>query len=515
MEDGPESTEDEAVCAENFEGGRITEVGGEGTEVDDVTKEMEEHDSSSQFSSFPSDDEFLPDHPETCMTLEPFRLFRKRVQCFMRRTAKAYTADYIEDHGVMSHRIVAIHHKKRQGASKRMPSQILRIPRKTKLWTDDAGVNLNIHHQVAVSGYARRLNLTAGPPAWLAYGATTANELGCSYILEAFCKGGVLRDKCWSFDIDTRLDICDQVINILSEQEKICFPQSGKLVSAWRLPDRHDDYVSGIQDPVELATSVKLEGLGIGVRIAPQNTFRGTIKALIKAWPLREKVWFLTSFDHMWKKLRVVADEMYRLHFFDEEDNHDAGAWYVLHTKPTNVLYHGDLHPRNLVVGPGGPNDRLVITGSLDWDDTIAVPVVVARRPPVWLWCRDIADLLPDWDGDADVLKAEPPLSEDDERVKALFFRKMEYQFPGYTRDCYNPRKRWSRRIWEIVRYGFFMGKHKVRCERFFVDWEEWKKEYYPLGVPRDEHTGMLESFWTEEDDNPELLEALAQMQLF
>ena len=156
-----------------------------------------------------------------------------------------------------------------------------------------------------------------------------------------------------------------------------------------------------------------------------------------------------------------------------------------------------------------------MISEILNWDDTIAVPAVIARRPPVWLWCPDIDELVPDWDGDVDTLKKEPPLTEEGKRVRALFFRKMEYQFPGYARDCYNPRKRWARRIWEIVRHGFFLGKHQTRCERFLEEWEEWKQEYCPLGVPKVEDGERRESFWTKEDDDLDLLEALMKMQFF
>jgi len=305
---------------------RVEEVEDEDTEVDDAAKgEGEGHNSSYHSSSLPSDDSYLPSPQETSMTLEPFQVFCKKVKDFMRRVGNAYTADHVEDFGISSHRIIAIHHNKRPGSSKSLPSQILRIPCNTKLWTDGCGRNANIHHHMAVKAHIRRLNLTVGPPVGLAYDTTSGNELGCSYILEVFCKGGVLRDQEWCRDMETKLDICEQVINILSEQERIRFPESGKLVSAWKLPERHSDYISGMQNPTELPTSVKIDGLGIGVRTAPQKTLRGIIKEFIRAWPLREKIWFLTAFDHMWEKLRVVADEMYRLQFFDDEDGYDAG----------------------------------------------------------------------------------------------------------------------------------------------------------------------------------------------
>ena len=48
------------------------------------------------------------------------------------------------------------------------------------------------------------------------------------------------------------------------------------------------------------------------------------------------------------------------------------------------MLYHWDFQPRNIIIVEGG-NDRSKVTGLLDWDEVLSVPLVLARKPPAWL----------------------------------------------------------------------------------------------------------------------------------
>ena len=48
-----------------------------------------------------------------------------------------------------------------------------------------------------------------------------------------------------------------------------------------------------------------------------------------------------------------------------------------------SVLYNWDFQPRNIIVEGG--NDQSKVTGLLDWDEVLSVPLVLARKPPAWL----------------------------------------------------------------------------------------------------------------------------------
>ncbi|KAL9581342.1 MAG: hypothetical protein Q9203_005931, partial [Teloschistes exilis] len=59
------------------------------------------------------------------------------------------------------------------------------------------------------------------------------------------------------------------------------------------------------------------------------------------------------------------------------------------------VLHHWDLEPRNLIVSNAktdddnnnnNPHGAWKITGLIDWDDALALPLLLARPPPRWLW---------------------------------------------------------------------------------------------------------------------------------
>jgi hypothetical protein len=69
------------------------------------------------------------------------------------------------------------------------------------------------------------------------------------------------------------------------------------------------------------------------------------------------------------------------------------------------VLWHGDLTPKNLgchlVRQNGLDGGQPQIRGMTEWFDLCAVPPVLARRPPVWLWAPDLAKKLGvQWDGE-------------------------------------------------------------------------------------------------------------------
>jgi hypothetical protein len=169
-------------------------------------------------------------------------------------------------------------------------------------------VKTEIQDQIAVLAYLRQLsqadiaNLLL--PDWYAYDTTSDNEIGCPYVLtERY--DTVLANANWYADISTRLNVCEQLVDLLVAHEKLRFPLTGRLVSAWSLPESFVREDEGYLH--HLVSSVKFAGLGVGVPIAPQKSLKGIIKALLQACALRENDQF-----------RVVADEMCRMGFFDD-----------------------------------------------------------------------------------------------------------------------------------------------------------------------------------------------------
>ncbi|KAI4715377.1 hypothetical protein E4T48_08455 [Aureobasidium sp. EXF-10727] len=172
----------------------------------------------------------------------------------------------------------------------------------------------------------------------------------------------------------------------------------------------------------------------------------------------------------------------------------------------SNVLYHWDLKPRNILVGTeatdpstGVPGTHhWQITGVLDWDDALSVPTVLARKPPVWLWDFSDDETLPSsvlahYDGDVDLLPNElynetsTRISKEDLQVKQFFETSIVEQLYGdsslesreaYLDDAYG-RGRWLRRLWRFARDGFSDSQH---INRF----REFDKAWLDLGQPTD-----------------------------
>jgi hypothetical protein len=62
----------------------------------------------------------------------------------------------------------------------------------------------------------------------------------------------------------------------------------------------------------------------------------------------------------------------------------------------------------------------------------------------------------------------------------------MEVAHPGYKDHCYDPKNRWTRRLFNIVGFRFRLQKYLVRFEKFESDWNRYKEENFPELVLRE-----------------------------
>ncbi|TVY53620.1 hypothetical protein LCER1_G006573 [Lachnellula cervina] len=111
------------------------------------------------------------------------------------------------------------------------------------------------------------------------------------------------------------------------------------------------------------------------------------------------------------------------------------------------------------------------ISGVIDWDDTLSVPLVLARKPPSWLWYDEDNRI---WSQNRD----EPPprdLTQDELLIKAHFDQIMEKASPGYIVDTYY-RGIWLRRLARFALEGFGDTAAWDRYKVFVVEWSEYYK---------------------------------------
>jgi hypothetical protein len=116
-----------------------------------------------------------------------------------------------------------------------------------------------------------------------------------------------------------------------------------------------------------------------------------------------------------------------------------------------NILHHWDFELWNIMVEAG--NDLCKVTGLLDWDSVLSVPLVLARTPPAWLRLpeRKMTSSQHWWVEDVDEL--ELGLAE----LWALFERnlKMAKRVGNiYVEDAFG-KEWWIRSIWRLLLHGF------------------------------------------------------------
>ncbi|KAF7881469.1 hypothetical protein EAF00_011838 [Botryotinia globosa] len=83
------------------------------------------------------------------------------------------------------------------------------------------------------------------------------------------------------------------------------------------------------------------------------------------------------------------------------------------------ILWHPDFHPRNILIVRHGGNIRL--SGVIDWDNALALPRIMTREPPSFLWNQPGVLTQPEADA-----------------IKQAFDETIEQLVPGYTEDAYS-----------------------------------------------------------------------------
>lgn len=133
------------------------------------------------------------------------------------------------------------------------------------------------------------------------------------------------------------------------------------------------------------------------------------------------------------------------------------------------VLHHWDLEARNILVDP--ETGRFV--GVLDWDQAQALPRVLGRRAPVWLWDEGEGweeGVREEWDGDADEVEELVPKKVANRAVYDKFLEGVKSLGGDYRVDA-EGEGRWVRRVWRCVSEGLWSSAELDRVERLLEDW--------------------------------------------
>ena len=273
-----------------------------------------------------------------------------------------------------------------------------------------------------------------------AYSATRENPLSAPFTIQTRLPGQSLDQIYGDLAHEDKLEIIDWFVELLAKLESVTFATAGTLTASSPLP-------AAMQDPFPTAAPlVTIFNEGDAEFVNQPKALEDRTGPDLKS--------FLVSHLDGWiqKELKDEGEEesftlpslRQLLEMIDELDHEKAfkdGPYPV-------ILHHWDLEARNIMVEKS--NGSWTISGVIDWDDALALPRPLARKPPGWLWDFDPEGFTGYLDNDH---HPNEDLSDENLALKSYFDATAAAALPGYLEDAYG-RGRWLRRIWTFARSG-------------------------------------------------------------
>lgn len=342
---------------------------------------------------------------------------------------------------------------------------------------DGQGIDCNILDQAAVLQFLQSRAIPV--PKLLAFDASADNAIDSPYTLQT-CSPGVPLHKIYeSTSVQQKLSVSDAVVDVLLSAERTAFSRCGYLRMAQ--DSQRQAKASYLFESSGAELAVQVGDLSLVSQDAPPNSLSNFLAMNLQHWHEREVTFGnINPVTTMWKGLCELVPEMQAHGMFDFANERSASI-------TDTILYHWDLEPRNILVKKAGAS--WLIDMVIDWDQVLAVPVVLARKPPIWLWdfCDEFAhsSLASDYDGDVDLY---PPgrydvssgrLSVEDQQLRQRFEDRfidgLAQICDGYSREAYDEeaygKGRWVRRVARFAMYGASSSTDLTRFERLDRDW--------------------------------------------
>ncbi|KAL9032983.1 MAG: hypothetical protein Q9214_007726 [Letrouitia sp. 1 TL-2023] len=332
-------------------------------------------------------------------------------------------------------------------------SYVIRSPRSAF----DESQGANMRDQVVVLRYLKNRLPVATV---LAYDSSVENELGSQYVIQGRLAGKPLAEVFPTMTHNDRLHITSMIAKTICQIETIRFPRYGRITAPEAFPRTSGP--SGTTSQPEISPLCLGRPLA-ALEVKQGKSLKDLIFSMIEAWRIKENPnndeetpGERTGTRHMWVKLREIAQEMDALGMLEGQDG--------------NVLWHWDFAARNILVDKKDENWE--ITGILDWDDAITVPLVLSRVPPVWLW--QFHDNPVGWDGDYDLLPGRA-LDEREQEIEIHFEEAMARVDQTWFHDAYGVGL-WVRRWARFAFNGFRKSEDWKRYHKLVEDWDQYKE---------------------------------------
>lgn len=311
----------------------------------------------------------------------------------------------------------------------------------------------------AIENDASLLNYLQGKlpvPRIIIFSATKDNPLEAPFVVQTRLPGQSLVDVYEDLSLEEKFSLIDQIVELLAKLELIQFLTAGTFspLSADCSIATPSPFINTFNegDPEFVRQpSVIQDRQGFDLKAFLASHLNGWIASDLKEEANGEHSLTLSSYKKLLAMIDILSEE---------------GA-FADSPQPI-VLHHWDFEPRNILVENSTGEWR--VSGIIDWDDAIALPRPLARRPLDWIWDFNGQEFTGYLNNDHQP-RLVTELPEEARQLKARFDTSAAERLEGYMEDAYG-HGRWLRRIWTFARSSAKSCWYLDLIKLLIDDWE-------------------------------------------
>lgn len=290
--------------------------------------------------------------------------------------------------------------------------------------------------------------------------STKDNALEAPFGVQSRLPGQCLEDVYDDLDQEGKIAIIEQIVELMAKLESIQFDVAGKFVApsgdaSTATSDSAIKIFSEGDEDFMKGSSVTKDRQGPDLKAFLQSHMNGWIAKELKIEAKEERSFAIQSY----REILTIIDAL-------SHEGAFARAPFPV------VLHHWDFEPRNIMVEDSTGTWR--ISGIIDWDDAIAVPRPLARRPLDWIWDSESESYTGYLNTDHQPKPLEK-LNAEERELKAKFDALAASKLQNYAEDAYG-HGRWLRRIWTFAKEGGDSMWYIELMELLIKDWNERPK---------------------------------------
>ncbi|KAF2859561.1 hypothetical protein K470DRAFT_295574 [Piedraia hortae CBS 480.64] len=406
---------------------------------------------------------------------EPYATFQPKVQALTESIGNFESILLEHRKGGTFNRVVVAHLRAR-GQKIEGVYRISRADEKPQLDAREKILGHDIQDQVTVLQLLARRSIPA--PRLLAFDASRGNPLNCRYILTSLSSGCRLHDIYDSMTLPEKLNVVDGIVEFLLIMELVTFPLTGIITSS------HEPGMA-IKGSLFLDIGLPkferyIQEFWVPGNVDMEDSLGDYLPSMLKA---RFEGEDRDTGSRLLANVCKISNEMKQHGIFNlrHKDNVSTSR---------SILHQWDLFPRNIMVAKSGPQQEWKIDMVIDWDHVQAVPAVLTRRPPFWLWDREDIYRMPNVRSDfADA--GNERFSPDDQQIRNHFEERLILGlgdiYGNYTKEDYHDeayeRGRWIRRLAHLA-FDNLSESYIPVIAHFENDWETFMRGH-PVDPPK------------------------------